>query len=73
MAYTFEINPHALKRHFSVYVVVAQGHRETLLYIGKTGDNREGSISRVLPHDLGMLRCRSFLNLLFCPEPRLAA
>ncbi len=42
MAYTFEINPHALKRHFSVYVVVAQGDGQSLLYIGKTGDNREG-------------------------------
>ena len=42
MAYTFEINPQALKRHFSVYVVVAQGRGKTLLYIGKTGDNREG-------------------------------
>jgi hypothetical protein len=42
MAYTFEINPYALRRRFSVYVVVAQGKSETLLYIGKTGDNREG-------------------------------
>jgi hypothetical protein len=42
MAYTFEINAHALKRHFSVYVVVAQGDGQSLLYIGKTGDNREG-------------------------------
>jgi hypothetical protein len=42
MAYTFEINAHALKRHFSVYVVVAQSDEQTLLYIGKTGDNREG-------------------------------
>lgn len=42
MAYTFEIVPHALKRRFSVYVVIAQGKRETVLYVGKTGDNREG-------------------------------
>ncbi len=42
MTYTFEIHPQALKRRFSVYVVVAQGGHETLLYIGKTGDNREG-------------------------------
>jgi hypothetical protein len=42
MEYTFEINPYALKRAFSVYVVVAQGDGEVLLYIGKTGENREG-------------------------------
>ena len=42
MTYTFEINAHALKRHFSVYVVIAQGDGQSLLYIGKTGDNREG-------------------------------
>jgi len=42
MTYTFEIHPQALKRRFSVYVVVAQGDKETLLYVGKTGDNREG-------------------------------
>ena len=42
MTYTFDINPQALKRKFSVYVVVAQGDEETLLYVGKTGDNREG-------------------------------
>ena len=42
MTYTFEIHPQALKRRFSVYVVVAQGDEETLLYVGKTGDNREG-------------------------------
>jgi hypothetical protein len=42
MAHSFEINPEALKRRFSVYVVVAQGDGQSLLYIGKTGDNREG-------------------------------
>ncbi|RJP63040.1 MAG: hypothetical protein C4535_19940 [Comamonadaceae bacterium] len=42
MTYTFDINPEALKRRFSIYVVVAQGDGETLLYVGKTGDNREG-------------------------------
>ena len=42
MTYTFDIHPEALKRRFSVYVVVAQRGGETLLYIGKTGDNREG-------------------------------
>ena len=42
MAYAFDINPQALKRRFSVYVVVAQGENDTVLYVGKTGDNREG-------------------------------
>lgn len=42
MAYQFEIHPQALKRKFSVYVVVATGGGERLLYVGKTGDNREG-------------------------------
>ncbi len=42
MAYTFDIHPQALKRRFSVYVVVARGDAETVLYVGKTGDNREG-------------------------------
>src|SRR6266852_7043595 len=42
MAHSFEISPEALKRHFSVYVVIAQGDGQSLLYIGKTGDNREG-------------------------------
>jgi len=42
MAHTFEIHPEALRRRFAVYVVIAQGDGRTLLYIGKTGDNREG-------------------------------
>lgn len=42
MTYTFDIHPQALKRRFSIYVVVASGDSETLLYVGKTGDNREG-------------------------------
>lgn len=42
MTYKFEIHPQALKRKFSVYVVVAVRRKEKLLYVGKTGDNREG-------------------------------
>ncbi len=42
MAFKFEVHPEALKRCFAVYVVIAKGERETLLYVGKTGDNREG-------------------------------
>ena len=42
MAHIFKLNSESLKREFSVYVVVAHGTRGTLLYIGKTGDNREG-------------------------------
>jgi len=42
MAYSFRIEPAALKRRFAVYVVVAQGPAGTKLYVGKTGDNRVG-------------------------------
>lgn len=42
MAHSFEIHPEALRRRFSVYVVIAQGDGKSLLYVGKTGDNREG-------------------------------
>ena len=42
MPYSFKIDSAALKREFALYVVVAQGKGETQLYIGKTGDNREG-------------------------------
>jgi len=42
MAYSFHINSAALLRRFAVYVVIAQGEGEALLYVGKTGDNREG-------------------------------
>jgi len=42
MAHSFRIDPAALKRSFSAYVVVAQGNGTAQLYIGKTGDNREG-------------------------------
>jgi hypothetical protein len=42
MAHVFKLNRESLKREFAVYVVIAQGHQRTTLYIGKTGDNREG-------------------------------
>lgn len=42
MAYAFEINREALKREFAVYVVIAKKSDSYQLYVGKTGDNREG-------------------------------
>ena len=42
MAHTFEINSEALKRQFAVYVVIATDGDTFDLYVGKTGDNREG-------------------------------
>lgn len=42
MAHQFSIEPEALKRRYSTYVVVAKGSDGIKLYIGKTGDNREG-------------------------------
>ena len=42
MAYKFKLYPESLKREFSVYVVIAKGQKNTKLYVGKTGDNRDG-------------------------------
>jgi len=44
MAHTFKINSASLKREFAVYVVIAcqPKKRKIQLYVGKTGDNREG-------------------------------
>jgi len=42
LAHTFRLSKPSLKRHFAVYVVLAKGRRDTMLYVGKTGDNREG-------------------------------
>ena len=42
MAHTFELNSEALKRQFAVYVVIATDGETFDLYVGKTGDNREG-------------------------------
>jgi hypothetical protein len=42
MAHKFTLNPESLKRQFAVCVVLAEGTSDTKLYVGKTGDNREG-------------------------------
>ena len=42
MAHTFGLNSEALKREFAVYVVIATDGNTFDLYVGKTGDNREG-------------------------------
>ncbi len=42
MAHKFTLNPESLKRRFAVYVVIAKGNADVKLYVGKTGDNREG-------------------------------
>ena len=42
MAHIFKLNRESLKREFSVYVVIVHGKNDTTLYVGKTGDNREG-------------------------------
>ncbi|MEJ2611366.1 MAG: hypothetical protein P8179_15110 [Candidatus Thiodiazotropha sp.] len=42
MAHQFSVEPQALKRRYSVYVVIAEGNGVISLYVGKTGDNREG-------------------------------
>jgi hypothetical protein len=42
MPYVFWLHQESLKRKFAVYVVVAKSQDNTKLYVGKTGDNREG-------------------------------
>lgn len=42
MAHKFTLNNESLKRKFAAYVVVAKGKSDTKIYVGKTGDNREG-------------------------------
>jgi hypothetical protein len=42
MAHKFQLNNASLKREFAVYVVVIKSKKDTKLYVGKTGDNREG-------------------------------
>lgn len=42
MTHKFSLNKTSLLRKFAVYVVVAYGKSDVRLYIGKTGDNREG-------------------------------
>ena len=42
MLHVFTLHRESLKRKFAVYVVVAKSDSDTHLYVGKTGDNREG-------------------------------
>jgi hypothetical protein len=42
MPHVFTLHRESLKRKFAVYVVVAKSPQDTYLYVGKTGDNREG-------------------------------
>jgi hypothetical protein len=42
MPYKFTLHKESIKRKFSVYVVVARSGVDVKLYVGKTGDNREG-------------------------------
>ncbi len=42
MAYVFKLNKESLKREFAVYVVIVYTQKNIILYVGKTGDNREG-------------------------------
>lgn len=42
MTHRFTLDNESLKRKFAVYVVVAKGKIDTKLYVGKTGDNRDG-------------------------------
>lgn len=42
MAHKFTLDKESIKRKFSVYVVVARNNSDVKLYVGKTGDNREG-------------------------------
>ncbi|MGH2506350.1 MAG: hypothetical protein ACREU2_10445 [Steroidobacteraceae bacterium] len=42
MAHVFQLNSAALKRTFAAYVVIARGRGQAQLYVGKTGDNRQG-------------------------------
>lgn len=42
MAYKFIVNPESIKRQFAIYLVLAKSSANTKIYVGKTGDNREG-------------------------------
>lgn len=42
MPYEFTLDKESLKRKFAVYVVIAKSKTDTKLYVGKTGDNRDG-------------------------------
>jgi len=42
MAHKLTLKQESLKRAFAVYVVIAKGKEDAKLYVGKTGDNRDG-------------------------------
>lgn len=42
MAYKFTLHRESLKRRLAVYVVIAKGPTDIKIYVGKTGDNRDG-------------------------------
>ena len=42
MAYSFKLTKATLRREYAVYVVIARSEQDIQLYVGKTGDNREG-------------------------------
>jgi len=42
VAHSFKLNSESLRREYAVYVVIISAINETKLYVGKTGDNREG-------------------------------
>ncbi len=43
MAHVFKLNKESLKREFAAYVVIIiSPQKKIILYVGKTGDNREG-------------------------------
>ncbi len=42
MVHTFKLNSESLKREYAVYVVIIRNGTNIRLYVGKTGDNREG-------------------------------
>jgi hypothetical protein len=42
MPHVFTLHRESLKRKFAAYVVVAKSAQDIYLYVGKTGDNREG-------------------------------
>ena len=43
MAHVFKLNKESLKREFAVYVVIIiTPQKKIILYVGKTGDNRDG-------------------------------
>lgn len=42
MPFSFVVEKESLKRQYAVYVVVAKRRKQIMLYVGKTGDNRDG-------------------------------